>query len=59
MSELEKKKCPTLQKIRIDSMKKKISKLEEDVSNWKLRFYVVCALYIIFHVIDVVKLLRS
>lgn len=49
------KKCPTLQQIRIDKLNKENRELAEKVSDWKFRYWVLGAIFILDIIIDIIK----
>jgi hypothetical protein len=51
--ETMKKRCPTLQQIRIDKLKKEKKELKRSVFNWKVRFFLALILLIIKYIIQI------
>jgi len=51
--ETMKKRCPTLQQIRIDKLKKENKELKKGVFNWKVRFFFVLIRLIIKYIIQI------
>lgn len=52
---LDQKRCPTLQKIRLEKLSKENRELKDEVSNWKFRYCVLGAIFIFHIVMDIIR----